>query len=212
MANSAAYHTRRTSFRVSLEMAALTGIALSLCLLLASSGPLRSATPPVQLPLTYGQPPTCILLDNPPIIISLDAQNRAYLETDSLTQTSLVQYVARQHGISFTAAELQQLGQLPFLSQSIEQLPAWLSASPTQRRDYAVGIPVAPGNDQLSEYIVASSNLYVTLYSPSYFSAGICPHFRIRADARLSFARVRQIMRVLQNQGINRFDFVVNYQ
>ncbi|GAA4017651.1 hypothetical protein GCM10022408_34100 [Hymenobacter fastidiosus] len=57
--------------------------------------------------------------------------------------------------VSFTPAQLQQLRQLKFLSQSIRLLPAWLSASAIKRQQRAPSMMAGPDNDELMEYVLA---------------------------------------------------------
>ncbi|TGE25442.1 hypothetical protein E5K00_09710 [Hymenobacter aquaticus] len=94
---------------------------------------------------------------------------------------------------------------MPFLDQRVEQLPAWLAASPAQRLTFTVGIPHGASDDQLSTYVAASISAYQAEFNHM-------PLFGIRADRRLSFAQLKHITGLLQKQGINRFSLLTDAQ
>ena len=144
----------------------------------------------------------CRMESSHSLTISVDAQNRVYLAADEPEfQTALIVAVAQQYGVSFTSAQLQELQQMPFLSQDIMQLPAWLNAFPAQRAKFAAGIPAGLANNQLSDYIASSLKVSQALYNKP-------TRFAIRADKSLSFRQVKTIIRLLQHHGINRFGLV----
>lgn len=136
------------------------------------------------------------------ITISLDAEHRVFLQADKELQTSLVQQVARQHSIYFTDAQLRSLDQTPYLSQNIQQLPKWLSAYERERRSFIAGITSDEG---LSEYIIAGLHVSRQLYGkPVYFA--------LRADESVSAFRVQRMIKLLQQHGINRFNFITEQE
>lgn len=178
------------------------GVLLALCFVFMFAAEwLPVPTPFVHTPSsTYMG---CRLRDNNyRAIISVDADNRFYLAAynDSMLLTAIKQ-VAKQHHVSFTTAQLQALRKLPFLSQDIRQVPAWLSATAVERLQFPVGIPATPDNNQIAEYIAATIRASETLFrAPA--------SFELRLDGSLSAAQVKRIFRLLQDQGVNYMNLV----
>jgi biopolymer transport protein ExbD len=163
-------------------------------------GRLRSvADPYVQMPTSSV---TCIRGIDLQIIISLDARNRAFLQVDGELQTSLIRQVAKQHGLFFTAAQLRELSKMPYLSQSIEQLPKWLTAYEKERRSLPLGIPT---DEELSEYIEAGLQVSRKLYDRP-------PYFALRADKSLSAPQIQHIIKLFQQHGINRINLITEQE
>jgi biopolymer transport protein ExbD len=184
-----------------------SGVLLTLSAMLMTSGRFALPAPPVQVPVRPYVYSGCLRREGPSLVLSLDAQGRFYIDADydSRLQTTMAQHVANQHHVHLTAAQLTQLRTLPFLSQNIERLPAFLSASRLERSYYSAGISAQPGNDQVSEYLRAGLQASQQLY-------GRAPYFGIRADKRLPAAQVKHVIRLLQQQGINRFNLLTEYQ
>jgi len=177
------------------------GILLLLCFVFMSAGRLADPAPLIKLPMIHWFP-VCKLEENYILIISIDAKRQAYLAIeDSPLQTAVIRQVAKHHKITFTADQLEQLQKMPFFSQDIQRLPAWLSASGVKRQQFPKGIPASSSNDQLSEYVATSISESLALY-------GRPIHIKFRADESLPAADVKHVMQLLQKQGINYFSFV----
>ncbi|MCR5886918.1 hypothetical protein LRS06_03830 [Hymenobacter sp. J193] len=158
-----------------------------------------SPLPTVMVPQTTNMncpPPGKVLL------ISLDAQNRCYLSVEGQeTQTAVIKAVAQQHGIRFTPAQLHKMQRLPFISQDIHRLPAWLSASAAEQYAFPKGIP-AP---QLRQYLTIGKATGVALTMKPLFIA-------LRADESLSAKHVMAMVELIVATGHRRINFITNYQ
>ncbi|WP_135394279.1 hypothetical protein [Hymenobacter metallicola] len=94
---------------------------------------------------------------------------------------------------------------MPFIGYAVNQLPTWLTASAIQRRTLPIGLPTTADNDQLSEYVAAATALYQIEHGKP-LSLGIM------ADGRLASVQVISLIKLLQKQGINRYNLVTNME
>lgn len=136
------------------------------------------------------------------LIISLDSQNRCYLSVkDQTAQTAVIKAVAQSHGVRFTPAESDKLQRLPFLSQNIYRLPAWLSASAAERCYFPKGIPAA----QLREYLTIGRQAAIAQTRKPLLIA-------LRADEKLPAKHIMNMIDVIVASGYHRFNLVTSYQ
>jgi|GEM_PF-2850911 len=157
--------------------------------------------PYLNLPSVFGT--SDCMPESHQIIISLDAQNRLSIATsEGGTQImTIARQVAQAHRIQFTATHLRQIQQLQYLNQNIEQLPAWLSASATERQRMTTDISARLTYVQLLECLL-------TAQTASRAEFGKPAVLFLRIDKDVSAARVKQLLGLLQNQGINRFNLM----
>jgi len=180
------------------------GVLLILSTFCMLTGHIADSSPRINLPSTSTI--ACRWDMNNFLIISIDAQNRVYLEAnDTRIQAAMVEQVARQHHIHFTAAQHQELQRMPFLNQDIRRLPAWLSASRADRRQMTAGVPMVPGNDQLAEYISAGQAVSQALFSRRAY-------VMIKMDQALPSIHAKRMFHWLESQGIERYNLMAQYQ
>jgi biopolymer transport protein ExbD len=164
------------------------------------AGKSRSVTAPyVQTPSVSS---TSCYKENHTIIVSLDANNRVFLQADEDLQTPLICEVAKQHGVFFTDAQLHRLSEMPYLSQSIQQLPQWLTAYKQERRGLTVGIL---GDEELSDYLTTGLQISRQLYNkPVYFA--------LRADKNLSAPQIQHMLQLFQRNGISHINLLLEQE
>ena len=181
------------------ELGPWAGILFLLCALLMTAAKLEYLAPYVQLPMAST---TSCFPERHSLILSIDSRNRFYIAaSEEKLQTAIIQQVAQQNCIYFTPAQLKELRKMPFLSQNIRQLPTWLLASKVERQLQPLGIPAVANEDQVSEFVAASTTVCEALYGkPIYFT--------LRADKSLTAVQVLKMVDLLQKQGINRFNLI----
>ncbi|SHJ73849.1 Biopolymer transport protein ExbD/TolR [Hymenobacter daecheongensis DSM 21074] len=196
------FRSRRFSSPQGMDIMASVVLLLVMFYMMATKPKLMGEEPGpyLKLPQVFTTPGR--LPENHSIIISMDAQGRAYLATsDSVVQTAMILEVARGHQVRFTAAQRQQLGQLAYLNLSIEQLPTWLSASTAQRQQMTAGISATSGNDQLTEYVLAGQ-------AANRAEFGKPAYIMLRVDQDAPMKSVMELLGLLQRQGINRYNLL----
>ncbi|HEX8350334.1 MAG TPA: biopolymer transporter ExbD [Hymenobacter sp.] len=200
-ASTKAKHLRRSPLSLP-DLGPWAGVLLLLCAVFMLAARFADQAPFLRLPTVKNYFPGCFLERNYNLIISIDAKSQIYIAVnDDLLQTTIIQQVAKRHNITFTTAQLQQLQKIPFLSQDIRRLPAWLSASRMEQQQFPRGIPASSIDDQLSEYIAASVS-----ESPALYGKPI--RVELRADETLRAAEVTHVMQLLRKQGINYINFI----
>ncbi|WP_324671718.1 hypothetical protein [Hymenobacter sp. GOD-10R] len=179
------------------------GILLLLCAVFMAAAKFEHAAPYVRLPMLSAGYISC-MPEHHTLIIHVDAKNRFYLSIDDEPlQTAIIQKVAQHHHIHFTTKQLQALHKMPFVSQDIQHLPAWLAASKMERQHFPQGIPTMSANDQLSEYLTTAVAEYKVLYGKPIF-------FALRADERLSIDQIKKVTMLLQKHGVHYLNLIVN--
>jgi biopolymer transport protein ExbD len=199
---SATFRHRRISTPQGMDIMAGVVLLLVMFYMLTTRQKHEENGPYLNLPTSFHYPGR--LPDSHFLIISLDVQNRAYVATsDEATQTAMVMRIAKRHHVRFTATQVHELRQLKFLSQNVFQLPTWLSASTTERQQMATGISAELGTTELMEYVLAGQDANRAVFGkPAYIV--------LRIDKDASTKNVKQLIRLLQRQGINRYNLLAD--
>ncbi len=126
-------------------------------------------------------------------------------ESPSEWQSIVVARVAAHYGITFTAAQVAALKELPYLATSIQALPQMLALTASERKQrlqagsFSVLTPA-----QFSECLTEARQLLKENNLPYYIG------IKINADA--SMRQVFSLTDLLQSQGINRFLLITQSQ
>lgn len=179
------------------------GVLMLLCSIFMVGS--RFTTDPfVQLPTQV--PSFRCRLEGPDVVISVNKENQYYLTIYGTNlQAAIIKQVAERHNVSLSNKQIVGLDKLTFIGQAVQQLPLWLSASPFQRHNFAKGIPTEIHDDQFSEYIAAANSIFLK-------QRGRYPSYGIRADKRLSAARIKRVFQLLKNQNIHYFSLAAEFK
>jgi biopolymer transport protein ExbD len=184
-------HRRNLSVPEVWPLAVALLVVLCFCL---SIGQIRHMEPNVDLPTSSG---SGCFPEGRHYNITISIDNKLFFNVeDEPYRTMVVEQVASLYGLRFTPLQQQELHRLPYLGMDVRKLPEYFSSSQTQR--YALlkmGIPTA----QLEQYIDATRRVYREC-------AGTPSFCFIRADKKTSFAAIRPIIQLLQQQNISRFN------
>jgi len=104
------------------------------------------------------------------------------------------------YGIEFTEEQLREFEKYPSsMGVPIQYMQAFLDTdNPQERSRMQVGIPMDSADNQLSMWILCARQV-----NPNVQAA-------IRGDALTSFASVEQVLDVLQDRNVNRFQLITN--
>jgi biopolymer transport protein ExbD len=179
------------------------GVLFLLCTVFMAAAKFENSAPYVRLPMLSAGYISC-MPERHTLTIHVDAKNNPFMTTDTeALQTAVIQRVAQYHHIQFTADQLRELRKMQFISQNIQRLPAWLTASKAERLRFPLGIPATAADDQVSEYLTAATTQCKALYGKPIF-------FALRADERLSVSQIKKVTTLLQKQGVHYLNLIVN--
>jgi biopolymer transport protein ExbD len=139
-------------------------------------------------------------------IISLAADGQvSFAVTDSTLQAAVLGQVGKVHGVTFTTLQAGTLGNLPYLSTSIDELPGLLTSSSAITHQALLSAQQKATLDysQLVECVGYTKVLapVLTGYPTSFFLA---------INAETDASKVMHLISMLQDQGINRFNLLAH--
>ncbi|MBJ6145640.1 hypothetical protein [Hymenobacter sp. BT559] len=133
-------------------------------------------------------------------VISLAADGRVSFATNNSTlQAAILEKIGTAHGITFTALQAGELGNLPYLSTSIGELPGILTSSAiTHQALLSAQQNASLSSSQLTECVANAKAIapILTGYPTSFFLA---------INAETNASKVMNLISMLRNQGVNHF-------
>ncbi len=159
---------------------------------------------PVDTPFSVSEKPTP---DANIMTVLLSADNRIFFNVDNGPDTILkfrpkiLTEMGKRYNIEFTEDELRTFEKLPASSfgVSIQDMKAYLSATDANvRASLEKGIPIDSTDNQLALWVLFSRQI-----NPAVNTL-------IKGDANADFPIVREVLDILQDKNVNRFNLVTN--
>jgi biopolymer transport protein ExbD len=139
------------------------------------------------------------------ITILVGKDNKVYLNFDNGLDTSVsireevLKKIAEQFNLQFTDKELRTFSTYSSFGMPANMLKAWLDTDDSKEREkFQVGIPIDSTDNQLNLWV-----RFIRIQNPNAVVA-------IKGDADADFKVVKNVMDILQDNQVNKFNLVTN--
>ena len=143
------------------------------------------------------------------ITLTVDKNKRVFFGVDDdKTKVATLQKVGAKYGVNFNAAQTKAFGNLTNFGVPIGQLGSLLSMDADARKAVAKsepGIPMDSLNNQLIDWVMEARKANLALFHKQTFIA-------IKGDGQADVPTVQQIIKVLQEKDINRFNLITDLE
>ncbi len=143
------------------------------------------------------------------ITLTVDKNKRVFFGVDDdKTKVATLQKVGAKYGVNFSAAQAKAFGNLTNFGVPIGQLGSLLSMDADARKAVAKsepGIPMDSLNNQLIDWVMEARKANLSLFKKQTFIA-------IKGDGQADVPTVQQIIKVLQEKDINRFNLITDLE
>ena len=149
------------------------------------------------------------LPENNVITLTVDKNKRVFFGVDAKqTKIQALQRVGAKYGVNFTAAQTKEFGDLPNFGLPISQLGSYLNMAKEDRKQVNAkqpGIPLDSLNNQLVDWILEARRANQAIFKkPTYIA--------IKGDGDADVPTVQQVIKVLQEKDINRFNLITDME
>ena len=143
------------------------------------------------------------------ITLTVDKNKRVFFGVDAKqTKIQALQKVGAKYGVNFTAAQAKEFGNMPNFGVPINQLGSYLNMSKEERAEInktAPGVPMDSLNNQVIDWVLESRRANQTIFKkPTYIA--------IKGDGSADVPTVQQLIKVLQEKDINRFNLITDME
>ncbi len=143
------------------------------------------------------------------ITLTIDSKKRVFFGVDDTkTKIQALQKVAAKYGVNFTAAQAKEFGNLPNFGLPISQLGSYLNVEKEERKQLNAqqpGIPMDSLNNQLIDWVMEARRANQALFKkPTYIA--------IKGDGNADVPTVQQVIKILQERDINRFNLITDLE
>lgn len=143
------------------------------------------------------------------ITLTIDKNKRVFFGLDDdKAKVATLQKVGAKYGVTFNASQAKAFGNLTNFGVPIGQLGSLLSMDADQRKAVAkteIGIPMDSTNNQLIDWVMEARKANLALYKKQTFIA-------IKGDGDADIQTVQQVIKVLQEKDINRFNLITDLE
>jgi len=149
------------------------------------------------------------LPENNVITLTVDKNKRVFFGVDAKqTKIQALQRVGAKYGVNFTAAQAKEFGDLPNFGLPISQLGSYLNMAKEDRKQVNAkqpGIPLDSLNNQLVDWVLEARRANQAIFKkPTYIA--------IKGDGDADVPTVQQVIKVLQEKDINRFNLITDME
>ena len=143
------------------------------------------------------------------ITLTIDNKKRVFFGVDDTkTKIQALQNVAAKYGVSFTAAQAKEFGNLPNFGLPINQLGSYLNVEKEERKQLNAqqpGVPIDSLNNQLIDWVIEARKANQALFKkPTYIA--------IKGDGNADVPTVQAVIKLLQERDINRFNLITDLE
>ena len=143
------------------------------------------------------------------ITLTVDKNKRVFFGVDDdKTKVATLQKVGAKYGVNFSVAQAKTFGNLTNFGVPIGQLGSLLNMDADARKAVAKsepGIPMDSLNNQLIDWVMEARKANLALFKKQTFIA-------IKGDGQADVPTVQQIIKVLQEKDINRFNLITDLE
>lgn len=145
--------------------------------------------------------------DNDIMTIFITKDGKVFFNIDNGKDTTthfrreLLEKMAEQYKLTFTPKELDKFGKMSSFGMPVKDLKEWINATDSKVKEkLQVGIPTDSTDNQFAWWIREAR-----ITNPSAEVA-------IKADGETDYTVVKKIMDLLQENKVNKFNLVTNYE
>ena len=143
------------------------------------------------------------------ITLTVDDKKRVFFGVDDTkTKIQALQRVAAKYGVSFTAAQAKEFGNLPNFGLPINQLGSYLNVEKEERKQLnpqQPGVPIDSLNNQLIDWVLEARRANQAIFKkPTYIA--------IKGDGNADVPTVQAVIKLLQERDINRFNLITDLE
>ena len=143
------------------------------------------------------------------LTLTIDSKKRVFFGYDKESvKAAALQGVAAKYGVSFTPTQVKQFSLLPNFGVPIQQLGSYLNKDNEQRKALnptLPGVPYDSLNNQMITWVLEARKANVSLFrKPTYIA--------IKGDGDADVETVQKVIKVLQENNINRFNLVTSLE
>ena len=143
------------------------------------------------------------------ITLTIDKNKRVFFGVDNKqTKIQALQRVGAKYNVTFTAAQAKEFGNLTNFGVPIGQLGSLLSMSTEDRKQINAkqpGVPMDSLNNQLIDWVLEARRANQAIFhKPTYIA--------IKGDGDADVPTVQQVIKVLQEKDINRFNLITDLE
>ena len=143
------------------------------------------------------------------ITLTIDNKKRVFFGVDDTkTKIQALQNVAAKYGVSFTAAQAKEFGNLPNFGLPINQLGSYLNVEKEERKQLNAqqpGVPIDSLNNQLIVWVLEARKANQAIFKkPTYIA--------IKGDGNADVPTVQAVIKLLQERDINRFNLITDLE
>jgi biopolymer transport protein ExbD len=141
------------------------------------------------------------------IQLSIEKNGKVYFGIDGQnTRIEMLKAMGKQHNISFTVEEEKQFSLLASFGVPVEQLKQYLALKPEERAKIELpGIPIDSANNQLRDWLLFGRRANQKVTQKSSFVA-------LKGDQDVEYPVVKRVIDILQDQKINKFNFITSLE
>ncbi|MBO2011960.1 ExbD/TolR family protein [Hymenobacter negativus] len=149
------------------------------------------------------------LPENNVITLTVDKNKRVFFGVDAKqTKIQALQKVGAKYGVNFTAQQAKEFGDLPNFGLPVSQLGSYLNMSKEDRKQVNAkqpGVPIDSLNNQLIDWVLESRRANQAIFKkPTYIA--------IKGDGDADVPTVQQVIKLLQEKDINRFNLITDME
>ena len=143
------------------------------------------------------------------LTLTIDGKKRVFFGYDKAPiKAAALQAVAAKYGVSFTPTQVKQFSLLPNFGVPIQQLGSYLNKDNEQRKALnptLPGVPYDSLNNQMITWVLEARKANASLFKkPTYIA--------IKGDGDADVETVQKVIKVLQENNINRFNLVTSLE
>ena len=143
------------------------------------------------------------------LTLTVDKKKRVFVGYDKEpVKAAALQAVAAKYGVNFTPTQVRQFSLMPNFGVPVQQLGSYLDKDTEQRKALNPGLPGVPFdslNNQVVSWVMELRRANATLFKkPTYLA--------IKGDGDADVQTVQQVIKVLQENNINRFNLVTSLE
>lgn len=162
---------------------------------MAPAAQVKVTTPTSQVPVKVPETDIVTLLVTEDGRVFFDMDNKNHRQT-------LLSLMGQKYGIGFSEKEAKDFGLAGPVGVPMEQMQAYLAKKPQERAKLT--LPGVPADT------TASGELGVWINNARAANPNV--RILIKADGEAAYPKVEEVMKVLQAQGINKFNLITNLE
>ncbi len=141
------------------------------------------------------------------IQISIQQDGKVFFGIDGqTTRIEMLNGMASKYGVTFTPEEIKQFSLISSFGVDLKQLKQYLALKPEERAKVSQpGIPCDSLNNQLRDWLFQGRKANQKVTGKSSFVA-------LKGDQGVEYPVIKQVISTLQDQKVNKFNFITSLE